>query len=90
MTATARRPFAIVLIALAVAAFAAQQLSLSALRLQPRYDEVSYLAVARDYQRVGGAAGVIRCHVEGRCREDNRSPAYMLVLQAFAYDTPGF
>ena len=90
MTATARRPFAIVLIALAVAAFAAQQLSLSALRLQPRYDEVSYLAVARDYQRVGGAAGVIRCHIEGRCREDNRSPAYMLVLQAFAYDAPGF
>ncbi len=90
MTATARRPFAIALIVVAVAAFAAQQLSLSALRRQPRYDEVSYLAVARDYQRVGGAAGTIRCHIEGRCHEDNRSPAYMLVLQAFAHDAPGF
>jgi len=90
MSGKAQRPFAIVLIAIAVAAFAAQQLSLSALRRQPRYDEVSYLALAREYQRLGGATGTIRCHVEGRCHEDNRYPAYLLVLQAFAHDAPGF
>ena len=90
MTATARRPFAIALIALAVAAFSAQQLSLSALRRQPRYDEVSYLALAREYSRLGGATGAIRCYVDGRCHEDNRFPAYLLALQAFAHDAPGF
>jgi 4-amino-4-deoxy-L-arabinose transferase-like glycosyltransferase len=90
MTASARRSFAIVLIALAVVAFSAQQLSLSALRRQPRYDEVSYLSLAREYQRLGGATSAIGCYVDGRCHEDNRFPAYLLALQAFAHDAPGF
>ena len=37
----------------------------------------------------GGRGGTIRCHVEGRCRED-AEPPLQLVLQVFAYDEPGF
>jgi hypothetical protein len=80
----------IALVALAVAAFTAETLSLGAFRHQPRYDEVSYLHLARDYHRMGGAPEVIRCHLNGLCREDNRSPTFALVLQAFADDRPEF
>jgi hypothetical protein len=78
------------LVVLAIAALAAQQLEMSASRLQPRNDEVDYIAVARDYQRKGGTVAVVRCHLAGRCLEDNRYPAYELLLQAFAHDDPGF
>ena len=90
MTATARRPFAIVLIALAVAAFAAQQLSLSALRRQPRYDEVSY---SRGRARLSTGRGRGRRDPLPHRRPVPRGqpvPAYLLVLQAFAHDAPGF
>jgi 4-amino-4-deoxy-L-arabinose transferase-like glycosyltransferase len=80
----------IALVALAVAAFAAATLSLGAFRRQPRYDEVSYVQVARDYHRMGGAPEVVRCHLNGLCREDNRFPTFVLVLQAFAHDGPAF
>ena len=87
---TPRRGVVIALVALAVAAFAAETLSLGALRRQPRYDEVAYLSLARDYHRMGGAPEVIRCHLNGLCREDNRFPTFALVLQAFAHDRPEF
>lgn len=80
----------IALCALAVAAFVAATLSLGAFRRQPRYDEVSYLQLARDYHRMGGATEVVRCHLNGLCREDNRFPTFALVLQAFAHDRPAF
>ena len=73
---------------LAVAAFAAATLSLGAFRRQPRYDEVSYLQLARDYHRMGGAPEVVHCHLNGLCREDNRFPSFALLLQAFAHDRP--
>ena len=78
----------IALVALALAAFTAETLSLGALRRQPRYDEVAYLSLARDYHRMGGAPEVVRCHLNGRCHEDNRFPTFALVLQAFAHDRP--
>jgi hypothetical protein len=78
------------LVVLAIAAFTAQTLYLGAWRHQPRYDEVSYLQVARDYHRMGGVVEVVRCHLDGLCREDNRFPTYVLLLQAFAHDGPGF
>jgi hypothetical protein len=84
------RSVALALVVLAVAAFTAGTLSLGAWRHQPRYDEVSYLQVARDYHRMGGVAEVVRCHFDGLCREDNRFPTYVLLLQAFAQDGPEF
>jgi 4-amino-4-deoxy-L-arabinose transferase-like glycosyltransferase len=85
-----RRLFAVGLIALCLAAVTAQTLGLGALRLQPRYDEVHYIAVARDYQRLGGVAGAVACHLEGRCLEDNRPPLYEFLLTLFAHDAPSF
>lgn len=84
------RALAVGLIALALAAFVAQVLHLGALRLQPRYDEVHYLSVARDYHRMGGVAATIGCHFAGLCPEDNRYPIFEFVLQGFARDAPGF
>jgi 4-amino-4-deoxy-L-arabinose transferase-like glycosyltransferase len=86
--ATTRRLAA--LVGLALAAFVAQDLALSAARLQPRYDEVHYVSLARDYARMGGAAAAVRCYFQGRCRDDNRYPLYDLVLQPFAHDAPSF
>ena len=80
----------IALVVLAVVAFAAATLSLGGFRRQPRYDEVSYLQLARDYHRMGGAPEVVRCHLNGLCREDNRFPTFALLLQAFAHDRPEF
>ena len=80
----------VALVVLAVAAFTAQTLSLGAWRHQPRYDEVSYIQVARDYHRMGGVIEVVRCHLDGLCREDNRFPTFVLLLQAFAHDGPAF
>ena len=77
-------------IALALAAFVSQTLSLSAQRLQPRYDEVHYVALARDYQRMGGDAAAIACYFQGRCSDDNRYPLFELVLEPFAHDAPSF
>jgi hypothetical protein len=84
------RWFAPALIALALAALVAQTLSLSALRLQPRYDEVHYVALARDYQRLGGDLAAIGCYFHGRCRDDNRYPLFELLLEPFAHDAPTF
>ena len=79
-----------ILIAVAVLGLAADSLRLSATRLYPRYDEVSYLALARDAAREGGVMGTIRCYLEARCREDNRPPLYQFVLAPFASDSPRF
>jgi 4-amino-4-deoxy-L-arabinose transferase-like glycosyltransferase len=84
------RALAVGLTLLALAAFVAQVLHLGSLRLQPRYDEVHYLSIARDYHRMGGVAAVIRCHLAGLCQEDNRYPVFELLLQGFARDAPGF
>jgi hypothetical protein len=84
------RGVVVALLMLAVAAFTAETLSLGAWRHQPRYDEVSYLQVARDYHRMGGAAAAVRCHLDGLCREDNRFPTYVFLLQTFASDLPEF
>lgn len=81
---------AVALVVLAVVAFTAQTLSLGAWRHQPRYDEVSYLQLGREYHRLGGAVEVVRCYLNGLCREDNRFPTYLLLLQAFAHDAPAF
>ncbi len=75
---------------LALAAFVAQVLHLGALRLQPRYDEVHYLSVARDYHRMGGVAATIGCHFAGLCPEDNRYPIFEFLLQGLARDAPAF
>jgi hypothetical protein len=80
----------LILIALAVLGLAAESLSLSATRLYPRYDEVSYVALARDFAREGGVVGTVRCYLEARCREDNRPPLYQFVLEPFANDSPRF
>lgn len=65
---------------LTIAAFSARTFSLSASRLQPRWDEVGYIALSRDYARAGGVAATIGCHLEGRCLESNRHPLFQLLL----------
>src|SRR5437868_13100906 len=84
MTDRVRAP----LLALAVLGFAAQVQSVSAAHPWPRWDEVQYLSLARDYAREGGTLAVIRCHIEGRCREDIRHPLYQFALQAVVDDQP--
>jgi hypothetical protein len=61
---------------------------ISATHLRPRYDEVAYLALARDYARAGGVAATIRCHLEGLCREDNRPPLFEFLLLGVVDDAP--
>jgi 4-amino-4-deoxy-L-arabinose transferase-like glycosyltransferase len=79
-----------ILIALAVLGMCAAEVGVSATRLYPRYDEVAYLALARDFAREGGVVGTIRCYFEARCREDNRPPLYQFLLAPFAGDSPQF
>jgi dolichyl-phosphate-mannose-protein mannosyltransferase len=73
---------------LAVLASSAETLKLSRARLRPRFDEVDYLALARDFSREGGVVPTIRCYQEGRCREDNRPPLFDLLLEPIVDDTP--
>ncbi|MCC6750028.1 MAG: glycosyltransferase family 39 protein [Deltaproteobacteria bacterium] len=79
-----------ILLGLGLLAMTAQTFSVSATRLQPRYDEVHYLSLPRDYQREGGLLGAVRCHLEGRCRDANRNPLFQLVLLPFTHDAPVF
>ncbi len=85
-----RRHAPALLLVLSVAALVSQAIAISALKAQPRYDEVAYMAIARSYHRLGGIAATIRCHLEGRCQEDNRSPMFELLLQQIASDSPRF
>jgi hypothetical protein len=84
------RPVAFLLVAVAVLGLSAETLRLSASRLYPRYDEVAYLALARDFAREGGIGGTIRCYLEARCREDSRPPLYQFLLTPMADDSPRF
>lgn len=85
-----RRGAPVLIVMLAVAALVSQTLAISAKKLQPRYDEVAYIAIARSYQRLGGVVETVRCHLQGRCEEDNRSPLFEMVLQSVASDDTGF
>ena len=76
------------LVALAVATLGAQVLQMSAERLSPRYDEVRYVAISRDFAREGGVARVIRCYWEGRCKEGNRPPLYQFFIAPIITDEP--
>jgi 4-amino-4-deoxy-L-arabinose transferase-like glycosyltransferase len=76
------------LVALAVAALGAQVLQQSAERLSPRYDEVRYLAISRDFAHEGGVARVIHCYWEGRCKEGNRPPLYQFFIAPVITDQP--
>ena len=78
----------ILLVALALLGFSADVIRRSSTQLCPRYDEVSYLAIARDYAREGGILPTIRCHLEGRCREDNRPPLFEFMLETVVDDGP--
>jgi hypothetical protein len=80
----------VLILVLSVAALVSQTLAISATKLQPRYDEVAYIAIARSYQRLGGVVGTVRCHLQGLCQEDNRSPLFEIVLQTIASDDTGF
>jgi 4-amino-4-deoxy-L-arabinose transferase-like glycosyltransferase len=84
---SARRA-SILLVALAVAALGAQILQMSAARLSPRYDEVRYLAISRDFAHEGGVLAVIRCYAQGRCLEGNRPPLYQFFLAPVIDDGP--
>jgi len=78
----------ILLVALALLGFGAEVMQRSATHLCPRYDEVAYLALAREYARAGGVAATIRCHLEARCREDNRPPLFQFMLMGVVDDSP--
>jgi len=78
----------ILLVALALLGLGAEVVQRSATHLRPRYDEVAYLALARDYARAGGVAATIRCHLEARCREDNRPPLFEFLLLGVVDDSP--
>jgi hypothetical protein len=77
-----------VLIGLAVAAVTAQILQASAAKLYPKYDEVKYLAIARDYAHEGGTLPVIKCYAEARCLDAIRPPFYQLFLAPVVDDQP--
>ena len=49
---------------------------------------MQYLSLARDYAREGGTLATIRCHFEGRCKEDIRHPLYQFLLAAVVDDQP--
>ena len=91
MTATARRPFAIVLIALAVAAFcgAAAQPVGAAPATALRRGQLSR-GRARLSTRSGARPARSAATSKAGATRTTASPAYMLVLQAFAHDAPGF
>jgi hypothetical protein len=74
---------AVLLLALLALALAARSLSLSRQHESPLYDEVAYLEMARDFSERGGVIQVIRCHLSGDCREDNRHPLYPLLTAPF-------
>lgn len=78
----------VLLVALALLGFSADVMKRSERQLYPRYDEVAYLALARDYARAGGVGATIRCHLEARCREDNRPPLYEFLLLGVVDDAP--
>jgi Dolichyl-phosphate-mannose-protein mannosyltransferase len=78
----------IVLVVLAVLSFSAGAFKLSAARTYPRYDQVAYLAAARDFAREGGVIATVRCYVEARCRENNRQALYMFLMEPFMDDSP--
>ena len=61
-------------------ALSARALALSRRHLVPIFDEVAYLDQARGFARLGGAAAVVQCYWQGRCREDNRHPLYGLLI----------
>jgi 4-amino-4-deoxy-L-arabinose transferase-like glycosyltransferase len=82
------RRAAVLLVGLAVAALSAQILQASADKLYPKYDEVKYLAIARDYAREGGTLPVIRCYAEGRCLDAIRPPFYQLFLAPVVDEEP--
>jgi hypothetical protein len=82
------RSIALCLVVLALLDFGGDVMKRSAEQLAPRYDEVAYLAVARDYAHEGGIVATIDCHLQGRCKEDNRPPLFELMLEAVADDTP--
>lgn len=76
------------LVVLSVAALGAEVLQMSAARLSPRYDEVRYLAISRDFAHEGGVARVVRCYWEGRCKEGNRPPLYQFFIAPIVSDEP--
>src|SRR4051794_28509399 len=84
------RRSAFLLIAVAVLGLCAETLRLSSTRLYPRYDEVSYLALARDFAREGGIVGTVRCYLDGRCREEGRPPLYQFLLASVADNSERF
>lgn len=86
-TVNARRASTL-LVALSVAALGAQVLQMSAARISPRYDEVRYLAISRDFAHEGGVARVIRCYWQGRCKEGNRPPLYQFFIAPIVSDEP--
>ncbi len=85
-----RRHAPLLILVLSVSALVCQALAISGMKGQPRYDEVAYVAVSRSYQRLGGIVATIKCHLEGRCQEDNRSPLFVMALQTIASDSPRF
>jgi hypothetical protein len=76
------------LVALAVASVSAQILQASADKLYPKYDEVKYLAMARDYAHEGGTLPTLRCYAAGRCTDAIRPPFYQLFLAPVVDDEP--
>jgi hypothetical protein len=82
------RSTALLVLLLALLGFGADVMKRSATQLAPRYDEVAYLALARDYAHEGGIAATIGCHLEARCREDNRPPLFEFMLETIADDAP--
>jgi hypothetical protein len=82
------RRASVLLVALAVTALGAQVLEQSAQRLYPRYDEVRYVAISRDFAHEGGLLPVIRCYLQLRCLEENRPPLYQFFLAPVVDDDP--
>jgi len=84
---TGRRAW-LVIPALAALILTADALQVSTTRLYPNYDEISYLALGRQFAREGGLVATVRCYLEARCREDNRPPLYPMMLAPAVDDSP--
>jgi hypothetical protein len=78
------------LLVLACAVFCARVLVTATERRQPVWDEVDYLAVAREYAGHGGTVATIQCYAAGQCRNDTRDPLYILLLAPAASDGAEF
>jgi 4-amino-4-deoxy-L-arabinose transferase-like glycosyltransferase len=72
---------------LLLSALSARALLLSTRHLFPVYDEIGYMADAREIA-ARGEWGTAACYLRGECRKDNRHPLYQMLAAPFIAGGP--